>query len=484
MDSRRSFIGVCSIEEKRVLEKSKCLLNWLTQRNFEKIKDEIVHTIKSSPSASILKSLVSCVFDMAMLENSCVLFARLCVELFQELPPLPSDEYHGDITTFERLFLRKCRIELENASPKTEHLPLVYVDETNYYGFIKTVRVLAEVYKNNKITETTRKSIIQVLMNPILPPERITDAMNLFLSIIGKLADFHFSDENFNQLVRSSRVVELEGNYNEEVKLRKEAEDALARKKEEVEMMEQVLESYKEEQGKLQLQAKALEHKHETELRHRKETETLLAIERERIKDVKIQLETVENEIDDTRLKAEEFERKYEGEMILRRESEIALEKENKELKEVNLKLETYKSEQENLTSEVRTWQDKYEQESSLRKLSEDALSREQEELQIVKGLLEFYNGEADAMREERDKALKTAKEKMEKRQPPSSFFCPITQASPNLYKKMITCITLNLVLFIFVAGGHQTSPMTNLRLSHLTLVPNRALRSAIEELV
>jgi len=46
-------------------------------------------------------------------------------------------------------------------------------------------------------------------MNPILPPERITDAMNLFRSIIGKLADFHFSDEKFNQLVRSSRVTPL-----------------------------------------------------------------------------------------------------------------------------------------------------------------------------------------------------------------------------------------------------------------------------------
>jgi len=64
--------------------------------------------------------------------------------------------------------LRDCScanaIELENASPKTEHLPLVYVDETNYYRFIKTVRVLAEVYKNSKITETTRKSMIQVCL--------------------------------------------------------------------------------------------------------------------------------------------------------------------------------------------------------------------------------------------------------------------------------------------------------------------------------
>ncbi|CAH8255746.1 unnamed protein product [Arabidopsis lyrata] len=431
------------------------------------------------------QSLVSCIFDMAMVENSYVLFARLCVELFHELPPLPSDESHGDITTFERLFLRKCRIELENSSPKTEHLPLVYVDESNCYRFIKTVRVLAEVFKNKKITETTRKSIIQVLMNPILPPERITDAMNLFLSTIGKLADFHFSDENFNQLIRSSRAVELERNYNDEVKLRKEAEDALARKKKEVEMMERLLESYKEEQGKLQLQAKALEHKHEAELRHRKETETLLAIERERLEKVKIQLETVENERDDTRLKAKEFESKYEGEMILRIGSESALDKERKELEEVKLLLETYKTEQESLTSEVRTWQDKYEQECRLRKLGEDALSREQEELQIVKGLLEFYNGEADAMREERDNALKTAKELMEKRQPPSSFFYPITQEvmnDPHFAADGFTYEAESIRKWF--RTGHQTSPMTNLPLPHLTLVPNRALRTAIEELV
>lgn len=30
--------------------------------------------------------------------------------------------------------------------------------------------------------------------------------------------------------------------------------------------------------------------------------------------------------------------------------------------------------------------------------------------------------------------------------------------------------------------SGHDTSPMTNMQLEHLTLTPNRALRSAIQE--
>ncbi|XP_023644571.1 putative U-box domain-containing protein 58 [Capsella rubella] len=423
---------------------------------------------------------------MAMVDNSYVLFSRLCVELFHELPPVPSDESHGHITTFETLFLRKCQTELENSSPKTEQLPLVYVDESNYYRFIKTVRVLAQVFNDRKITETTRKHIVQVLMNPILPPERNTDAMNLFLYSIGKLADFHFTDNNlnFNQLVQISQAVELESNYNEQVKLREEAEDALARTKEEVETMERLLESYKEEQGILQLEAQALELKHDAELQLRRETETLLVRERERMNKVKIQLETLEDERDDMRLKAEEFESKYNGEMTLRRESEAALDKEIKELEGLKLQFETYKTEEENLTSQVRAWQDKCEQESSLRNETEVALSKEKLGLEVVNGLFDMINREADAIREERDKALQTAKELMEKRQPPPSFSCPITQEvmkDPQLAADGFTYEAQAIKKWFIT--GHQTSPMTNLRLSHLNLVPNRALRSAIEEL-
>lgn len=307
----------------------------------------------------------------------------------------------------------------------------------------------------------------------------------------------------------------MESNYNEEVKLRKEAETALDRKKEEVEMMELLLESYKEEQGKLQLKAQALEQKYEAELQLRKEIETVLAIELVRMENLKLQVETLENEHDDMRLKAEEFESMYNCELVLRKDSEIALDKERKELEEMKQQLETCLAEQENLTSQVRSWQEKCEQESSLRKETEDTLSREKQELTIVNGLLESYSLVANAMQQERDNALKKVQEIEEERQPPSSFFCPITQ--DHYSTKKITCVTLNLIdcynmvvmCFIllqevmkdphFAADGftyeaeaikkwfntgHKTSPMTNLNLSHLTLSPNRALRSAIQELV
>lgn len=307
-------------------------------------------------------------------------------------------------------------------------------------------------------------------MNPIFPPERNTDSMNCFLSFVGVLADFQFCDENFKQLVQNSRVtldttitsiqmrilcgrdylslylthahrsldlqaVELESRYNEQVTLRKEAEDALARNEGALDLMKRLLESYKEDKCKLHLHAQGLEQKYQNESKLRRETECALAIERESIAKVRLQLETLENEHNNLRLKAEELESNYTDELILRKESEIALDKERNELEAMKQVFETCKIEQENLTSQVRTWQDKYDQELSVRKETEDSLSRQKEELGIVKGLLEAYNQEADAMREERDSALQTVQEltrkHLEERQPPPSFYCPITQVIP-----------------------------------------------------
>ncbi|CAH8385560.1 unnamed protein product [Eruca vesicaria subsp. sativa] len=491
MNSQPSYGGVGNSNEKRVLDKSRSLLNWLTERNFDKIKDEIIQTIiRASPSAFVIKSLVCFVFDMAMVDStSNVLFARLSVHLFHSLPPFPSAESHGQITTFERLFLRKCRIGLENSSLQTDsHAPLAYVDESDCWRFIKTVRLLAEIYKNRMLSQTTRTCIIQVLTNPIFPPERNTDAMNFFLSSVGVLSEFQFCDENFKQLMQNSRAVELESSYKEQVKLTKKAEDALARNKEALDLLNRLLESYKEDKCKLHSHAQGLEQKYQDESKLRKETECSLAIERENISKVRLRLETLENEHNNLRLKAEELESNYKDELILRKEAEIALHKERNELEAMAQMFETCKIEQENLTSQVRTWQDKYDQELSVRKETEDSLSRQKEELEIVKGLLEAFNQEADAMRVERDSALETVQEltrkHLEERQPLPSFYCPITQEvmkDPHFAADGFTYEAEAIKKWF--STGHDTSPMTNLKLSHRNLVPNRALRSAIQDL-
>ncbi|KAK4578223.1 hypothetical protein RGQ29_028383 [Quercus rubra] len=67
--------------------------------------------------------------------------------------------------------------------------------------------------------------------------------------------------------------------------------------------------------------------------------------------------------------------------------------------------------------------------------------------------------------------------------EPPSYFLCPISQdvmQDPHVAADGFTYEEK--VLREWFDGGHDTSPMTNLKLEHCNLVPNYALRSAIQE--
>ncbi|KAM3746570.1 hypothetical protein ACB098_06G211700 [Castanea mollissima] len=67
--------------------------------------------------------------------------------------------------------------------------------------------------------------------------------------------------------------------------------------------------------------------------------------------------------------------------------------------------------------------------------------------------------------------------------EPPSYFLCPISQdvmEDPHVAADGFTYEER--VLREWFDGGHDTSPMTNLKLEHCNLVPNYALRSAIQE--
>ncbi|XP_050249606.1 U-box domain-containing protein 33-like isoform X3 [Quercus robur] len=67
--------------------------------------------------------------------------------------------------------------------------------------------------------------------------------------------------------------------------------------------------------------------------------------------------------------------------------------------------------------------------------------------------------------------------------EPPSYFLCPISQdvmQNPHVATDGFTYEEK--FLSEWFDGGHDTSPMTNLKLEHCNLVPNYALRSAIQE--
>ncbi|KAF7140901.1 hypothetical protein RHSIM_Rhsim06G0041300 [Rhododendron simsii] len=70
-----------------------------------------------------------------------------------------------------------------------------------------------------------------------------------------------------------------------------------------------------------------------------------------------------------------------------------------------------------------------------------------------------------------------------ENRQTPSYFICPIVQDIMRDPHVAADGYTYELeALTEWLDGGHNTSPMTNLQLPHCNVVPNHALRSAIQE--
>ncbi len=68
-------------------------------------------------------------------------------------------------------------------------------------------------------------------------------------------------------------------------------------------------------------------------------------------------------------------------------------------------------------------------------------------------------------------------------REPPSYFLCPISQEIMNDPHVAADGFTYEAnTLREWLQLGHNTSPMTNSRLAHCNLIPNHALRSAIQE--
>ncbi|KFK37377.1 hypothetical protein AALP_AA4G249100 [Arabis alpina] len=129
--------------------------------------------------------------------------------------------------------------------------------------------------------------------------------------------------------------------------------------------------------------------------------------------------------------------------------------------------------------------------------------SRITESYVLVKKLQEKYNlaiellrratKDRDELKTERDIAIKEAKklknihEKISRsdkhREAPQYFICPITQEVMDDPQVAADGFTYEAgAISSWLERGHETSPMTNMKLLHTKLVPNLALRSAIQE--
>ncbi|RLN08949.1 hypothetical protein C2845_PM11G30920 [Panicum miliaceum] len=117
-----------------------------------------------------------------------------------------------------------------------------------------------------------------------------------------------------------------------------------------------------------------------------------------------------------------------------------------------------------------------------------------EEELATSKYLVEMLQSDKEKLQQElqaalteavdlRGKCLLSSTSEADDTSPPSHFVCPISQEVMNDPHVAADGFTYEgEEIRGWLDSGHDTSPMTNLKLSHSVLTPNRALRSAILE--
>ncbi|CAO2046923.1 unnamed protein product [Urochloa humidicola] len=124
----------------------------------------------------------------------------------------------------------------------------------------------------------------------------------------------------------------------------------------------------------------------------------------------------------------------------------------------------------------------------------ESARKEFEEELATSKCLVELLQSDKEKLQQELHAALTEAEDlrgksmllstsEPDNTSPPSYFVCPISQAMMNDPHVAADGFTYEgEEIKAWLDSGHDTSPMTNLKLPHSMLTPNRALRSAILE--
>ncbi|CAL9237096.1 unnamed protein product [Arabidopsis halleri] len=177
----------------------------------------------------------------------------------------------------------------------------------------------------------------------------------------------------------------------------------------------------------------------------------------------------VEKEKNEAIKRAKEWENAYFEELKQRKETEM-------ELKKLREKLENMRYISENRITEsymlVQKLQDKY-------NLATKVLRKAKEERDfLIKGR-DIAIIEVEELRKIHQKVSRSD----EHREAPQYFICPISlevMKDPQLASDGFTYEAK--AISTWLQGGHETSPMTNTKLLHTKLVPNLALRSAIQE--